>query len=167
MYNRIAMIFVSFLVLFALSLAAEPRVVVVNRQDSSITVFRAQGASLQPLRTIAVGKTPREMCLAPDGRRVYVSNGAGDSVSVVDLTRMEVAATITHPRLTNPEGCGVAPDGTEVWITSARGNAALAVETASNQVTREVAVGAMPRRVMFTRDGATVFISNEIGRAHV
>lgn len=149
--------------LFAGNVFAEPRVVVVNREDATITVLRVQGASLRPLKTIAVGKTPREMCLAPDGKRVYVSNGDGNSISAVDLTKLEVVATITHPKLIFPEGCGVSPDGGEVWITSARGNCALVVETASNTITREIATGATPRRVMFNADGSTVFISNAKG----
>ena len=46
------------------------------------------------MKRIPVGKSPRGMAVSPDSRFVYVANGLGDSVSVIDVEKQEVAGTI-------------------------------------------------------------------------
>jgi YVTN family beta-propeller protein len=46
------------------------------------------------LKRLAVGASPRGVVAAPDGRVAYVANSLDDSVSVIDLAKMEVAGRI-------------------------------------------------------------------------
>jgi len=47
------------------------------------------------MQRVRVGRRPTAVRLAPDGRTAYVANTLGDSISVVDLTKAEVTATIS------------------------------------------------------------------------
>jgi YVTN family beta-propeller protein len=46
------------------------------------------------MQRVRVGRRPTAVRLAPDGRTAYVANTLDDSISVVDLAKAEVAATI-------------------------------------------------------------------------
>jgi YVTN family beta-propeller protein len=46
------------------------------------------------LKHIPVGISPRGVLVAPDGRTAYVAEALDDSVAVIDLEKLEVAATI-------------------------------------------------------------------------
>ncbi|MFF0200603.1 YncE family protein [Streptomyces sp. NPDC005017] len=43
---------------------------------------------------IALGMTPRALCVAPDGRRVYVSGSRGGRVLVVDTDTHRVIGSL-------------------------------------------------------------------------
>lgn len=41
------------------------------------------------IKRISVGKSPRGMCLSPDGKYLYVADGLDDAVSVIDIEKLE------------------------------------------------------------------------------
>ena len=57
---------------------------------------------------IPVGSAPKGMALAPDGKRLYVANRMGDTVSVVDTATRKVTATLSlgGPATLTPERRG-------------------------------------------------------------
>jgi YVTN family beta-propeller protein len=89
------------------------RLIVVNREANSVTILsvrdrRGQDAYLK-LAEIAVDREPRCVAISPDDREAYVTNGISGTVSVVDLRRFRVMATI--PVGTEPRGCALTPSG--------------------------------------------------------
>src|SRR5260370_31394131 len=99
-------------------------VVVVNSGDSTASVYSAVristgDPSLKLLKVLPVGKTPNEVCVAPDGKRAYVSNRGDISVTVIDLDSVTVASTISEPTMINPDGCAVNPEGTKLYVPAA------------------------------------------------
>jgi YVTN family beta-propeller protein len=83
---------------------------------------------------------PFGVAIAPDGRKVYVTDGVG--VSVISTAKNEVTATIpvSGPVL----GVAVTPDGRKVYVASAGFNNVAVIDTAKNTVTTTVPVGSSP-----------------------
>lgn len=55
---------------------------------------RLDSAQTFVARRLATGRTPTSVVVAPDGREAYVANRLDDSLTVVDLARRRVAATV-------------------------------------------------------------------------
>jgi len=143
-----------------LAQANGPLVVVVNRAAKQIGIFKVDGQSLAPLRTLPAGDTPREVCLSPDGKRAYVSNQKGKSVTVVDLQKLEVAATITNEALDGPDGCVVSADSSKLYVVATNRNSVVTIATSDNKVLKEIPLPlAEPRRLALSPDGSKVFVA--------
>ncbi len=61
---------------------------------SANTVVVLDAETLEPGKSIAVGRRPWGVALSPDGRFLYTTNGLDDSVSVVDTQSERVVQTI-------------------------------------------------------------------------
>lgn len=68
---------------------------------------------------VPTGREPWYPAFAPDGRRVFVPDHRGHTVTVVDAERLERVATIAHPRFAMPHGAAVTDDGRYVFVTNA------------------------------------------------
>ncbi|MGH3534155.1 MAG: YncE family protein, partial [Pseudonocardiaceae bacterium] len=66
--------------------------------------------------TIPVGKNPRDIVWAPDGRFAYVVNEGSNSVSVIDAGTNQVTATI--PTGASPSSIAVLPSGMEAYVAN-------------------------------------------------
>ncbi len=66
------------------------RVVVANRQKSSVSIIRVRatnGADAKELLAeLTVDKEPRFVAISPDDKRAYVTSAVGGTMSVIDLT---------------------------------------------------------------------------------
>ncbi len=132
--------------------------VVVNRAPQTVTIYKAAGKDLTPLKSLPIGKTPREVCLSPDGNTAYVSNADDNSISVIDLNKMTVAATITDPRIKYPDGGVVSPDGRKLYVVGADSDSAVVIDTKTNKVTNDIPLGLKtPRRLTFSPDGTKIY----------
>jgi YVTN family beta-propeller protein len=132
--------------------------VVVNRAPQTVTIYKVAGKDLTPLKSLPIGKTPREVCLSPDGNTAYVSNADDNSISVIDLNKMIVAATITDPRIKYPDGGVVSPDGKKLYVVGSSSDSAVVIDTKTNKVTNEIPLGLnVPRRLTFSPDGKKIY----------
>jgi len=89
-------------------------------------------AKLNPIKTLAVGRTPQNLCT--DGKKLYVVNTASDDISVVDTKQDAVVARIAarHNGFrfgSSPTSCAV--DGNRLYVTQAEINAVAVI--AQNQ----------------------------------
>lgn len=135
--------------------------VVVSRAENSVSLYKAAGPSLTLVTSLPVGKTPREVCLSPDGKRAYVAAQEGSSVTVVDLDAQSVVATIATPELAGADGCGVSPDGKKLYVVSTKRDSVAVFSTASNTLLKEVKVPlGVPRRVAFTPDAKQLYVGS-------
>jgi YVTN family beta-propeller protein len=83
------------------------------------------------LATVEVGDAPWHLTLSPDGRRLWVANWIGSSVSVIDVTTPESPSVIVRdlapanpvdgerPAVVRPIGIAFTPDGSRVYVTNA------------------------------------------------
>lgn len=141
--------------------ARDKLLVVVSRGENNVSLYKTEGASLTLLKSLPVGKTPREVCLSPDGTRAYVGAQMGNSVTVIDLDAHTVAATITGPELDGADGCGISPDGKKLYVVSNRRDSVSVFNTADNTLRKEIKVPlGVPRRVAFTPDAKHVYVGS-------
>ena len=73
------------------SLNGVKRLWVVNQDNDTVSVFNTDAEA--KLAEIAVGKAPRSIAIAPDGR-VWVSNKMGSSLSILNPSTLQVQQTI-------------------------------------------------------------------------
>lgn len=136
----------------------DPLLVVVNRAPMTVTIYKVAGKDLSPLKTLPLGKTPREVCLSPDGNTAYVSNGEGNSITVIDLNKLAIVTTIADPRLKYPDGGVVSPDGKKLYVVGMLSDSAVVIDTKTNKVVNEIPLGiSTPRRLVFSPDGKKIY----------
>ncbi len=76
---------------------ARPRLYIANPGLNRIEVFDTQ--QQQFLTPIGVGQLPRSISLAGDGNTLYVANSGSENLTVVDVSKLAVAGTVTFPPL--------------------------------------------------------------------
>jgi YVTN family beta-propeller protein len=132
---------------------------VVNRAEDKVSVFKADGPTLTLIKALPVGKTPREVCVSPDGKRAYVSAQEGHLVTALDLDTLTVGSTFTAPNLKSPDGCVVSPDSKKLYVVSMGSNALFAIDAADGRVLKEIPLPLkVPRRVVYTPDAKRLFV---------
>jgi YVTN family beta-propeller protein len=77
--------------------------------------------------TVPVGKHPSIVAVAPNGRRVYVTNYDSGSVSVIDADSNTVTATV--PVGNGPSDVVVSPDGHRIYVTNHDSDSVSVIDT--------------------------------------
>jgi YVTN family beta-propeller protein len=136
----------------------DTRLVVVNRQKASASVFRvraANGADVnEPPVEVTVGKEPRYVAITPDNRRALVTNTIEGSVSVIDLaaaTPAVVGAPINVG--VEPRGIAITPNGTYAFVANFTTGEVTVIRLSTLQVVRSIKTGGNPHAVAITNDG--------------
>jgi YVTN family beta-propeller protein len=125
-----------------------------------MTIFKVEGCQLTEIKKLPIGKYALEVWVAPNGRRAYVSNGDSNSITVVDLDKLDVAATITHPDLIGPDGATMTPDSKTMYVAAMKRNSVFVIDTATNTVVKEIPVQInVPRRVLLSPDLKKLFVA--------
>ena len=89
---------------------------------------------------------------------VYVSNLAGNDISVVSPTSLSVLASI--PVALGPTGLAVTPNGAYVYVACQSANVVSVISTASNSVVASIPVGATPTQLAMSPNGARVIVAD-------
>lgn len=66
------------------------------------------------VRNVLAGESPRGLAVSPDGARAYVTDFGGQAVSVIDIDRNAVAATVAVDG--HPEAVAVSPHGLLLYV---------------------------------------------------
>ena len=124
--------------------------------------FGAGGSTLNGFYTyITVENTdinPVTAVADPDGVRLYVSNSALGTVSIVDLlARTSLAEVVVG---SEPWGMAIAPGGGKLYVACRGGGHVTVVDTASASVTRVIPVGQSPWGVAINPAGTRVYVAN-------
>ena len=69
---------------------------------------------------IAVGNSPRDVAITPDGNFAYITNSNSDTVSVVSTATNTVGATVSVGPV--PLNLAITPDGNFVYVVAAGSN---------------------------------------------
>lgn len=89
--------------------------------------------------------------------RAYVTNFAGDGVSVIDPGNRQL---ITHIKTgSKPHGVAIAPDGRSVYVSNEGDGTLSIINPATNEVTASISVGKEPNQVEVSADGRHVFVT--------
>lgn len=159
-------------VLIPLQLAAQNRdaiaLAVVEKKASQVGFYSSAG---ERIAGVAVGETPHEMVLDPDGQHLYVSdNGVlwmdyegpgGNTISIVDIKARKKAGVISTGEFHRPHGLSLDPTGRRLLSTSENPDSLVLIDLETRKVVRPIDNGGKaPHMVMFSKDGKWAFASN-------
>ncbi len=93
---------------------------------SAVAVMEKNSGNI--LTTIHVGDHPNDMAESPDGRRLFVTNGNENTVSVIDIEARKVTEQLATslpgypPEGSTPNSVALSPDGTTLYAANADNN---------------------------------------------
>lgn len=132
-----------------------PRALTANFSGASVSsIDLSSGRSTD----IAVGDNPGEVVVSADGRTAYGANQGSDTVSVIDVARGEVTATVAVGRV--PAGLALTPDGDTLWVANYTDGTVQPVDTGTLKAGSAVTVGSGPENMAITPDGRTLYVAN-------
>jgi YVTN family beta-propeller protein len=115
-----------------------------NMRDNTASVIDA--ASGRVLATLPTGEAPHEVATTHDGKWAVVSNYGvrerpGNTITVIDLTRLAVARTIDLGEFRRPHGMAFFPGDTILAVTSEVSRAVVLVDFRSGHAIASVPTG--------------------------
>ncbi len=150
-------VLLSLLLALALdSAAATGRIFVSNEKGDSVSVIDTQ--TNQVIKTIAVGKRPRGVGLAPDGSAVYVAISGENHIAVIDPNSLEV--TGQFPSGDDPEAFAVHKNG-NIYISNENDAKASVYDPHTGKLIAEIEVGIEPEGVAISPDGTSAIVTSE------
>ncbi len=103
-------------------------------------------------------KTPVNLVVSPDSKRLFVVCSNSDSLIIVDTDSRAVVSEVSVGH--RPHDVAVSPDGQFLFVTNRLGNSVSVINTESAVVVGDVAVGAEPHGVIFDGPGKFVYVMN-------
>ena len=137
---------------------------VVNPENDSVSVLEVGGDVNTKIAEITVGDEPRCVAITPNDRKVFVTNMASGTVSVIDARRRSVIDTIEVGA--EPFGCAVTPDGKKLYVANFSSDDVSVIDTHSDKVKETIEdVGPKPRGLAITtdprgREGSKVYVTH-------
>jgi YVTN family beta-propeller protein len=150
------------LVLAAAASAQPPMLAVSIRGENAVNIYNLLGGglALQLAKSVPVGKQPGEMCLAPNGKSLFVSNVADRTVAMIDVDSKTVVTTFSDPAMKSPDACTVSPDSTKLYSVDQEGEVLFVFSIDAKRMLTKIPVGKAPRRAIFSPDGKVILVSN-------
>lgn len=127
-------------------LTPDDRLALVGLTGSdSVEVFDVSGGSPRSIRKIKTGAGAHAFRAAGDQRHVYVSNRVGNTISKLDMHKLEVVDTLPAPG--GPDCMEVLSGGKLLMVTSRWARKLTVIDTETRQIVRQVKVGKSPHGV--------------------
>jgi YVTN family beta-propeller protein len=169
--------------LFCTSAVAAPaggpgaaRVFVTDEFGGTLTVI--DEGSGEVISTLALGKRPRGLKIAPDGRTLYVAlsgspiagpgvdektlpppDKSADGIGIVDVNTLTLRTVLRG--VSDPEQLAVSPDGKRLYVASEDTGALLVFDARGGKKLGQAAVGGEPEGVAVSPDGRVVYVTSE------
>ena len=134
---------------------------VANPDSDSVSVLAVTTNSLVKLAEFAVGRNPRTLAFSPDGTRLFVACQDANELWALDAAARTLARKIVVGH--RPYGVAVAPTDGRI-VVSNEGDATVAVLSPELVVEKVIPVGATPRAVAITSDGARAYVTHFLTR---
>jgi YVTN family beta-propeller protein len=134
---------------------------VVNRSTDNVTAYDGRSGSV--LATIAVGRQPNSVVVAPGTDKAYVTNEISETVSVISAMTNEVVKTIRVPSF--PHHIRTSVDGRRLYVSEFATNKVAVIDTATDAVVAEYtthpSTHAHNHSSWITANGRTLYLVNE------
>ncbi|MDH6515810.1 hyaluronoglucosaminidase [Streptomyces sp. SAI-135] len=132
-----------------------PRALTANFSGASVSsIDLASGTTTG----IAVGDNPGEVVVSADGRTAYAAAQGSNTVSVIDVARGEVTATVRVGKV--PAGLALTPDGDTLWVANYTDDTVQSIDTATLRTGTPVPVGDGPENMAVTPDGRVLYVAD-------
>jgi YVTN family beta-propeller protein len=118
----------------------------------------AHPTKLPPVAQDPRYKTPIRMALRPDGREIYVTCEAADTVIVVDPAALRKVAEI--PVGGNPTGVTFTPGGERAFVTNRLDDTVSVIDVAARRVVATLKAGNEPHGVLTDQAGRLLYVLN-------
>lgn len=130
----------------------------VNPDNNSVSVFNVRRDANKKVADVRVGKEPWCVAITPDARKVYVTNMASGTVSVIDARYYYVIDTIEVG--TEPFGCAITPDGKLLYVANQSSDSVSVINTRRDRVVDTIYdVGSKPHGLAIDADGGKVYVT--------
>ena len=130
--------------------------------DNSLNLAVRVSTTTYAVSSLAVGGDPQGVSESPDGTKVYVSNTADSTISVVDTASWALLTTWTLASNTAPMQSVASPDGSSLFVTSDSGSI-LRINTATGGViVLNSAVIGQSAGILLSPDGAKLYVIDEL-----
>ena len=113
--------------------------------DRVVEVFDVSGPAPRQVKRIATGEGAHAFRARGDGCHVFVSNRVANTISMIDLQTLEVAAQLPGPG--GPDCMEMMADGRTLLLSSRWARKLSVIDIDKRQVVRQVAVGRSPHGV--------------------
>ena len=143
---------------------ASGRLLVVNKAGESLSVVEL--ADGREIARVPTGYAPHEVAASPDGKTAVVTNYGtrdqpGNTLTVVDLTTLQPAATIDLGHQLRPHGIMWLPGTERVAVTTEGSGTLTVVDVAARRVVAAVPTNQQTsHQVSVTPDGSRAFVAN-------
>ena len=112
---------------------------------------------------IPTGATHTHMLvISPDGRRIYTANNEAGGVSVLDLQKRTLLATV--PISKKVQRISISPDGKFVFTQDQETPRVVVIDTATNAVVRSISLPRIAFSSVVTKDGRWLLANTESGK---
>lgn len=134
----------------------ETKLFVANIRSGSCTIINRENDSV---KTLVTGDGAEGIDVSPDGREVWVTNRAANTISVIDAKKDEIVATLESDGDV-PIRAKFTPDGKHVWVSCMRSNHMTVFDAATRKIVGQVKVDEAPIGIQMSADGKRAFIAN-------
>lgn len=132
-------------------------VIVLNKDEDTVSFI--EEASKKVVKTVEVEKNPHEVAATRNGRKAFVSNAGANSISVFDMTTLDIIDTIRHSEFQFPHEGKITADGTLI-LASTYAHKVFFIDTITHQVTDILPAERMSHMVALSPDDKFAYISN-------
>ena len=105
-------------------------------------------------------RSPDDLALSPDGKRLYVVCSGSDEVLAVDTAARAVAGRVAVGKV--PRGIALAPDGHRFYVTNSWSDTVTEVDALSLQVLRTLPAGFEPTGVAVDAARNVLYVANRL-----
>lgn len=143
----------------------------MTSSTNRVTVINT--ATMAVIKTINVWTMPHGMRMNHAGTRLYVANMMSDNISVIDVARDSVVATIPVAYDASPFGptkympmeVAVSPDDAVFMVTCSEWDEVRMFDAVTNTLVDSFRVGSQPWHLQFTPDGQFCYVTNRLGNS--
>lgn len=136
---------------------ASPFAYVANQDGHSVSVLDLATNSKIKDITLPATEKPYGVAVNRFGSRVYVSNSAGNNITVIDTMNDSVT---TFPTTYKPRGLAVDPAGTRLYVSNFENGSLSVFDALTGAELGSVATGNNPEGVAVNADGSRVYVAN-------
>ncbi|MEV6055682.1 hypothetical protein [Streptomyces sp. NPDC052107] len=134
-----------------------PASLAMPRDDSRVYVADSSEGNLTV--PVALATATSDVCVAPDGGRVYVADAGADAVLVVDAATLSVTGRIELHA--TPHMLSLTQDGRRLLVTLPAAGTLAQLDTATSALLDDpIPVGNVPHAVTVAADGRIAYVTN-------
>jgi YVTN family beta-propeller protein len=134
----------------------EKKLYVSNIRSGSVTVITRASDSV---KTIKTADGTEGIAVSPDGKEVWATNRAANTISVIDTATDAVKESFDSGGKM-PIRVKFTLDGREAWVSNAQSNLVSVFDAKTRALLAKVEVGVMPVGIQMTPDGKRAFVAN-------